>query len=80
MLWVLVSDMITPTSNNLALTALAVPAAIVFSTHLLLTQKSLTVVLADPTNETPAHLQLRATELTMTLREIEGYRHGGIND
>ena len=45
-----------------------------------LTQKSLTVVLADPTNETPAHLQLRATELTMTLREIEGYRHGGIND
>ena len=53
---------------------------IVFSTHLLLTQKSLTVVLADPTNETPAHLQLRATELTMTLREIEGYRHGGIND
>ena len=76
----LVSGMITPTPNTLALTALAVPAAIVFSTHLLLTQKSLAVVLADATNETPAHLQLRATKLTTTLQDIEGYRHGGIND
>ena len=71
--------MIIPTPKILALTALTAPAAIVLSTNLLLTQ-TLVGALDTPGKETQATIQLRATKLTMILKNIEGYPHGGIND
>ena len=72
--------MIPPNPNILAVATLALPVAIVVAKQLLLTQKRL----ASPTPNSPkeklAGFQLRATKLTMILKNIQGYQHGGLND
>jgi len=50
---------------------------------LLLTEKSSVTRPADPGGVAPEMLKLRATEVTVVLREIleqKGYLHGGINE
>ena len=51
--------------------------------HLLLTETSSATPPADPDDITPELLTLRATQVTVVLRDIleqRGYLHGGIND
>ncbi|MEI8291462.1 MAG: hypothetical protein WCH99_18485 [Verrucomicrobiota bacterium] len=69
--------MITPSHQILAL---SIPVAIVITRQLLLTQKSMANAISSPTKEIQANLQFRASKLTMILKNIQGYRHGGIND
>ena len=58
------------------------PAAVVLS-PLLLTEKSSVTRPVDPGGVAPEMLKLRATQVTVVLREIleqKGYLHGGINE
>jgi hypothetical protein len=58
------------------------PLAIVLS-PLLLTETCSATRSADPGDFAPEMLKLRATQVTMVLKEIlefKGYLHGGIND
>jgi hypothetical protein len=56
------------------------PAAMVFSKQLLLTEKSSVTV--KPRSPIPMldELMVRATKITKILIEIEGYRHSGPNN
>jgi hypothetical protein len=58
----------------------ALPAAMLFSKQLLLTEKSLVKVGHDSSGSKLDDLMLRATTMTSTLWKIEGYYHGGLND
>lgn len=52
-------------------------------TRLLLARTNPVIRSTDPDNLAPEMLTLRATKITVVLREIlddKGYRHGGIND
>jgi len=69
--------MITP---NHHLLALSLPVALVISRQLLITQKSLVKGIAGSPNEILTGFQIRATKLTSILKNIQGYRHGGLND
>jgi hypothetical protein len=58
----------------------AMPLALIFSSRLLLTEKSSVTddpLSSDVRTET---LAIRATLVTPILREIQGWSHGGIND
>jgi hypothetical protein len=57
-----------------------VPVALVFSTQLLLPQKSSATVKADFPPEKTESLTVRASSLTATLKGIPGYNHGGLNE
>ena len=58
----------------------AVPAAMVFSKQLLLTEKSSVTVESGSPIPMLDELTVRATKVTKVLFEIEGYRRGGRND
>lgn len=55
----------------------ALPAAMVFSKQLLLTEKSSVTVETGLPNPVMDELTVRATKITRILIEIEGYRHSG---
>ncbi|MGA3284667.1 MAG: hypothetical protein ABSD57_09450 [Verrucomicrobiota bacterium] len=55
----------------------ALPAAMVFSKQLLLTEKSSVTVEPSLPNPMMDELTVRATKITRILIEIEGYRHSG---
>ena len=65
----------TPSSSLQAL-----PAAMIFSTQLLLTEKSPAEVGRDSSGSKLDDLTLRATTMTASLSLIEGYYHGGLNE
>jgi hypothetical protein len=58
----------------------ALPAAVFFSTHLLLTETSSVTVEPGSSEATTENLTLRATEITVNLKEIQGYNHWGLNE
>ena len=55
----------------------ALPAAMVFSKQLLLTEKSSVTIESGSPNLRMDELTVRATRITRVLTEIEGYRHSG---
>ena len=66
--------------HSIGSTKQAMPAALIYSSQLLLTEK------ASPPGETlsvsvrtESHM-IRATLVTPILREIRGYNHGGLNE
>jgi hypothetical protein len=66
--------------HSIGPTGQAMPLALIYSSQLLLTEK------ASPSGEalsasvrTESHT-IRATLVTPILREIRGYRHGGLNE
>ena len=54
--------------------------AMLFSTRRLLAERSLTSARSDSTEKTGFTFTVRATKITTTLRSIEGYSHGGLNE
>ncbi len=58
----------------------ALPAAMVFSKRLLLTEKSSVTVESGSHNPMLDELTVRATKITRILMEIEGYRRGRPNN
>jgi hypothetical protein len=66
--------------NDVGPSLQALPAAMLFSTQLLLPQKSSVTVKSESLDETMKLIEIRANSLTPILENIEGYRHGGIND
>jgi hypothetical protein len=58
----------------------AMPVAMVFSTQLLLAQKSSVPPETGDTGEKTDVLTIRATKLTTILKNIPGYSHGGLNE
>ncbi len=58
----------------------ALPAALVFSTQLLLTQKSSVARPARSDGSPPESYTFRATKLTAILKGIPGYNHDGLNE
>jgi hypothetical protein len=69
---------IHPHSINASL--LALPVAMAFSRRLLLTCKSPITATASAVDVKIKTIESRANKMTETLRGIEGYRHGGLND
>ena len=58
----------------------ALPVAMIFSKQLLLT-RSAPEKSASPTSDQEAEsLTIRATKLTVILKGIQGYNHGGLNE
>jgi hypothetical protein len=66
--------------NHVGSSLQALPAAVVFSTQLLLTQKSSVTVKSDSMDEKMKAIEMRANSLTPILENIEGFSHGGLND
>jgi len=72
--------MIPSTLQSIVPTLAAMPMALIFSSHRLLTERSsvaddgFSLALSSET------LTIRATLVTPMLKEIPGYHHGGIND
>jgi hypothetical protein len=66
--------------NDVGPSLQALPAAMLFSTQLLLTQKSSVPVKPESLDEKMKVIEIRANSLTSILKNIEGYRHGGINE
>src|SRR5260221_4602521 len=58
----------------------ALPVAMVFSKHLLLTQESPVAVNAGSTDATAELLPVHTVRLTPIPRDFGGYSHGGINE
>ncbi len=56
------------------------PMAMIFSTKLLLTEKSSGTVTSSSASNQRESLTIRATKLTATLKGIPGYNHGGLNE
>ena len=59
------------------------PPPVVLFNRLLLSQTSSVTLLSDPGTLAPAMLAVRATQMTVVLRQIlddKGYFHGGINE
>ena len=68
--------------NNLHavnVTLQALPVAMTFSGQLL-SETSLGTAKPISPEKSPPELELRATFVTSTLKEIRGYYHGGINE
>jgi len=61
-------------------TRLAQPLALTFTSPLLLAENSWTAPVAFALGVRVETLAIRATRITLTLQEIPGYRHFGIND
>ena len=59
---------------------LAMPLALIFTSRLLLTEKSSAARDAFSSGLGTETLTIRATVVTQTLKEIRGYDHHGIND
>lgn len=71
----------TPQSLHHLSSALpALPAALIFSTRLLLTQKSSVTRPARLDDRPPETYTFRATKLTAILKGIPGYNHDGLNE
>ena len=51
-----------------------------FSTRRLLAERSSALVKSDFAEKTGLTFTFRATKITTTLRSIEGYSHGGLNE
>ena len=58
----------------------AMPLSLIFSSRLMLTEKSAVADNGFPTIMRTETLTMRATLITPILKEIPGYSHGGIND
>ncbi|MEI7534922.1 MAG: hypothetical protein WCK57_11185 [Verrucomicrobiae bacterium] len=58
----------------------ATVVAMLFSTRRLLAERSLTSARSDSIEKTGLTFTVRATKITTTLRSIEGYSHGGLNE
>jgi len=58
----------------------ALPAAVIFSSHLLHEKKSSASVNSDSVDEIFKSINTRANLMTLTLAHIEGWDHGGLND
>ena len=58
----------------------AVPLALIFTSRLLLTEKSSITGDGDLSGSSEASRTIRATLVTPVLKGVQGYRHGGIND
>jgi hypothetical protein len=72
---------VTQTSlNDVGSFPQASPAAEVFSTRLLLSQKSSATVKSGSVEAKMEVIEKRAILLTATLEHIEGFSHGGLND
>ena len=70
----------TPISlHSLVPTLQALPAAFVFSTHLLLTEKSSVGVESGSSDAKTVNVTLRATKTTI-FKEFPGYSHYGLNE
>ena len=54
--------------------------AMLFSTRRLLAERSSALVKSDFAEKTGLTFTFRATKITTTLRSIEGYSHGGLNE
>jgi hypothetical protein len=71
----------TPNSLHILSSSLqAMPVAVVFSTKLLLTEKSSVAVSSNSPDSQRKSLAFRATKLTTVLKGIPGYHHGGLNE
>ena len=71
----------TPDSlHTLGSSLQAMPVAMVFSTQMLLAQKSAEPLETENTDGKTETLTVRATKLTMILKSIPGYSHGGLNE
>ena len=71
----------TPNSlHTLGSSLQAMPVAMIFSTKMLLTQKSADPLATKNTYGETETLTVRATKLTAILKSIPGYSHGGLND
>jgi hypothetical protein len=66
--------------TDVGLSMPALPAAMVFSAQLLLTQKSSDTIKVESVDETMKVIEIRANSMTPILKGIEGYRHSGINE
>jgi hypothetical protein len=58
----------------------SLPVAMVFTRRLLLTEKSSVTAAPAPSEAIIDDLTKRATEITVILKEIRGYYHGGLNE
>ncbi len=58
----------------------ATPAAVLFSTQLLLTQKTSVQEKTASLDQKVKLIETRANRLTSTLEHIKGFSHGGLND
>jgi hypothetical protein len=56
------------------------PAAFVFSTQLLLTEKSSVAVEPGSSDAKTVNFTLRAAKITTILKEFPGYNHYGLNE
>jgi hypothetical protein len=54
--------------------------AMFFSTRRLLAERSSAPAKTDSAEKTGLTFTVRATKITTTLRSIEGYSHGGLNE
>jgi hypothetical protein len=66
--------------HTISASLLALPVAMAFSRRLLLTCKSPVAATASAVDVKIKIIESRANNMTETLRTIEGYRHGGLND
>ncbi len=71
----------TPISLHILVPTLqAVPAAFVFSTQLLLTEKSSVAVEPGSSDAKTVDFTLRAAKTTAIFKEFPGYNHAGLNE
>jgi len=71
----------TPISLHILVPTLqAVPAAFVFSTQLLLTEKSSVAVEPGSSDAKTIDFTLRAAKTTTIFKEFSGYSHAGLNE
>jgi len=66
--------------NHVGPSLQALPAAVVFSTQLLLSHKSSVTVKSASLDEKIKLIENRANQLTPILQRIEGFSHGGLNE
>ena len=72
--------MIQTNLHTISPTLQALPLALIFSSRLLLAEKSSVADDGYPLALRTESLTIRATLVTPILKEIPGYSHGGIND
>jgi hypothetical protein len=71
----------TPISLHILVPTLQVlPAAFVFTTHLLLTEKSSAAAEPGTSDAQIVNFTLRATKTTTIFKEFPGYSHYGLNE
>jgi hypothetical protein len=60
--------------------AQTMPLALIFTSRLLLTEKSLVMASPHSLNLERESISIRAATVTAALKEIHGYDHSGLND